>query len=94
MSIIFFAGRKGGGYGVFGGEERLEANFDRPVNGKVGVVPDQGAFHIGAVGLGDFVVEISDIAQNKKTMRATWRNPETVVGFGIEHIPVPYAVGG
>jgi hypothetical protein len=39
-------------------------------------------------------VEVSDVAQNKEAMRATWRNPESVVGFGIEHISVQYTVGG
>ena len=39
-------------------------------------------------------MEIGYITQNKEAVRATWRNPETVVGLGIEHISVPYAVGG
>ena len=64
VSFVFFAGRKGGGYGIFRGDKRLEADFDRPVDGEVGIVPDQGAFHVGPVGCGDFVVEVSDIAEN------------------------------
>jgi hypothetical protein len=39
-------------------------------------------------------MKIRDVAQHKKAVRATWRNPKTVVGFGIEHISVPYAIGG
>ena len=39
-------------------------------------------------------MEVGYIAQDKEAVRATRRNPETVVGFGIEHISVPYAVGG
>ena len=93
MSIVFFAVHKGSGYGVFGRNEWLKADFDRPVDGEVGIVPTQRPFHIRAIGRGDFVVKIGDIAQNKEAVRATWRNSETVVGFGMEHISVPYAVG-
>ena len=94
MLLVFFAVRKGCCYSVFRGDERLEADFNRPVDSEFVIIPAQGAIHIGAVGRGDFVMKIRNVAENKKAMGATWRDPETIVGFGIEHITIPYAIGG
>ena len=92
-SIVFFAVGEGRRDGVFGGDKRFEADLNGPVDGEIGVVPTQGAFHVGSVGCGNFVVEVGDVADHEEAMGAAGRHPEAVVRFGIEHISIPHTKG-
>jgi hypothetical protein len=40
-SDVFLTLGKGRSGGIFGGDDGFKANFDRPIDGKVGVVPPQ-----------------------------------------------------
>jgi len=91
---VFFAVLKAWSGFVFGGENRLDADFQRPVDGKVGIIPAQHAFGLWIVRRGDFVVEIRRITHHQETMRTARRNVKAFVGISGQHISVPDSEGG
>ena len=86
---IFFAILKAWSGFVFGGKDWLDADFQRPVDGKVGIIPAQSPLRLRIVRRSHFVVEIRGVAHDQKAMRAPGWNVEPFVRIGGQHVSIP-----
>ena len=89
---IFFAVFKGRCSGILGGDKRVDANLDGPLDGKVGIIPAESALCIRAIRGSDLVVKVGHIAQHKEAVGAAGWNPKPIVGFVVEHITIPHPI--
>lgn len=92
-SVVFFAVFEAGRDFVFGGEDWLDADFQRPVDGEFGIIPQQSPFGMGIVRRGDLVMEIRGVAHHQEAMGTTGWDIEAFMRIRRQHVSIPHPIG-